>query len=172
MASFRIEHTFNCSEKTFWDQVFFDNEYNQRQFAEALKFSLWKELSREDRGADIYRVVQAAPPIGDLPGPLKAVIGDSAGYEERGTFLKAKNQYTAKVVPNKLADKITVVVKMWTEAKGDNSCLRVAEASVTAKIFGVGGMLEKKMLADMEKSYVKSAAFTNQWLAEKNLTGK
>ena len=50
-------------------------------------------------------------------------------------------------------------------------CLRVAEASVTAKIFGVGGMLEKKMLADMEKSYVKSAAFTNQWLAEKNLAG-
>jgi hypothetical protein len=171
MGSFRIEHTFNCSEKTFWDQVFFDNEYNRRQFSEALRFSLWKELSREDRGADIYRVVQAAPPVDDLPGPLKAVIGDSAGYEERGTYVKATNHYTAKVVPNKLADKLTIEVKMWTQAKGDGACLRVAEATVVAKIFGIGGMLEKKMLADMEKSYVKSAAFTNQWLAEKKLAG-
>jgi hypothetical protein len=171
MPSFRIEHTFDCSEKTFWDQVFFDNEYNRRQFSEALRFSLWKELSREDKGGEIVRVVQAAPPVDDLPGPLKTVIGESAGYEERGTFVKAKNQYLAKVVPNRLADKITIEVKMWTEARGDKSCLRVAEASVTAKIFGVGGMLEKKMLADMEKSYVKSAAFTNQWLKEKNLAG-
>lgn len=171
MPSFRIEHTFDCSEKTFWDQVFFDNEYNRRQFLEALRFSVWKELSREDRGGEIYRVVQAAPPVDDLPGPLKSVIGDSAGYEERGTFDKAKKHYTAKVVPNRLADKITVEVKMWTQPKGEGSCLRVAEATVTAKIFGVGGMLEKKMLADMEKSYVKSAAFTNQWLKEKSLAG-
>jgi hypothetical protein len=132
---------------------------------------LWKELSREDRGAEIYRVVQAAPPVGDLPGPLKTVIGDNAGYEERGTFVKAKSHYTAKVVPNRLADKITIEVKMWTEARGEQSCLRVAEATVTAKIFGVGGMLEKKMLGDMEKSYVKSAAFTNKWLSEKGLSG-
>ncbi len=171
MASFRVEHVFQCSEDVFWDKVFFDDTYNRRQFAEALKFSLWKELSREDRGGEIYRVVQASPPLGDVPGPLRAVIGDSAGYEERGTFDKSKHRYTAKVIPNKLAEKITIEIIMWTEPKGDNACRRVAEGTVTAKIFGVGGLLEKKMIADLEKSYEKSAKFTNDYVRENKLGG-
>ena len=38
-----------------------------------------------------------------------------------------------------------------------------------AKIFGVGGLLEKKMIADLEKSYAKSADFTNAFVAEKGI---
>ena len=41
--------------------------------------------------------------------------------------------------------------------------------SVSAKIFGVGGLLEKKMIADLEKSYEKSATFTNAFVAEKGI---
>ena len=38
-----------------------------------------------------------------------------------------------------------------------------------AKIFGVGGLLEKKLLGDLERSYEKSAAFTNAFVSEKGL---
>ena len=169
MSEIRVEHVFKCSEETFWTKVFFDDEYNRRLFQEILKFPVWRVAKTEERGDEVLRTIEASPPIGDLPGPLKAVVGDNAGYEERGVFNKKTRRYRVQVVPNRMAEKISVVVEMWTEPMGDAQCKRFATATATAKIFGIGGMLEKKMLADLERSYEKSASFTNTFVAEKNL---
>ena len=169
MADARIEHTFNCSADTFWDKVFFDDDYNRRLFKEELRFPVWRELKREDLGNELYRVVEVVPHVGDLPGPLKAVVGEGIGYEEHGTLDKAKQRYRVEVKPNKLADKVSVRLEMFTEPISDKQCKRVVAVSVTAKIFGVGGMIEKRMLSDLEKSYAKSARFTNAFVAEKGL---
>ena len=68
-----------------------------------------------------------------------------------------------------MVDKISVTVEMWTEPLAGAQCKRYARASATAKIFGVGGILEKKLLSDLERSYEKSAGFTNTFIAEKGL---
>jgi hypothetical protein len=68
-----------------------------------------------------------------------------------------------------MADKITIEIAMWTEPSGENKLRRIVEGTVTAKIFGVGGMLEKKMISDLERSYEKTATFTNQFIQEKGL---
>jgi hypothetical protein len=49
----------------------------------------------------------------------------------------------------------------------ETSCRRIVDGSVSAKIFAVGGMLEQRMISDLKKSYEKSAAFTNKFVAEK-----
>ena len=169
MAEIRVEHVFNCSEETFWTKVFFDDDYNQRLFQQTLKFPVWRVLKSEDKGDQVLRTIEASPPIGDLPGALKAVIGDSAGYEERGVFDKKTRRYQVQVVPNRMADKVSVNVEMWTEPVGERQCKRFARATATAKIFGVGGLLEKKLLGDLERSYEKSATFTNTFVSEKGL---
>ena len=169
MAEILVEHVFKCSEETFWTKVFFDDDYNRRLFKEVLKFPVWHVLKTEERGDEVLRTIEASPPVGDLPGPLKAVVGDSAGYEERGVFNRKTRRYRVQVVPNRLSDKISVIVEMWTEPLGEGQCKRFARATATAKIFGVGGMLEKKMLGDLERSYEKSAAFTNTFVGEKGL---
>lgn len=169
MAEIRVEHVFECSEETFWTKVFFDDDYNRRLFQEQLRFPTWRVKKSEEQGDEVRRTIEASPPVGDLPGPLKAVVGDNAGYEERGVFNKKTRRYQVQVVPNRMADKISVNVEMWTEPLGDKRCKRFAKATATAKIFGVGGMLEKKLLADLERSYEKSAAFTNTYVAEKGL---
>jgi hypothetical protein len=169
MPDFRVEHRFNCSEESFWSQVFFDQEYNRRLFLERLKFTGWREIKSEERDDQIHRVVEAVPQIGDLPGPLKAIVGEGVGYEERGVFDRKTHRYTATVVPNRMADKINVRIELSTVADGPDHCKRIAQGSVSAKIFGVGGLLEKKMIGDLEKSYAKSAEFTNAFVAEKNI---
>jgi Protein of unknown function (DUF2505) len=169
MAEISVEHVFKCSADTFWTKVFFDDEYNRRLFQDILKFPVWRVITTEERGDEVLRTIQASPPVGDLPGPVKAVVGDNAGYEERGVFNKKTQRYKVQVVPNRMSDKISVVVEMWTEPLGDAQCKRYARASATAKIFGVGGLLEKKLLGDLERSYEKSAAFTNTFVSEKGL---
>jgi hypothetical protein len=169
MPEFRVEHAFNCSEQTFWSKIFFDQEYNRRLFLERLKFAGWKETKHEERDGKVVRVVEAIPPIGDLPSALKAVVGEGAGYEERGTLDLATNRYTAEVTPNRLAEKISVRIELSTVADGPDRCKRIAKGNVNVKIFGVGGLLEKKMISDLEKSYTKSAEFTNEYIKEKSL---
>ncbi|MDF3066303.1 MAG: hypothetical protein K0R38_1904 [Polyangiaceae bacterium] len=169
MATLEIEHTYNCSEDTFWDRLFLDPEYNERLFKTELKFPVWREVSREERGGALHRVVEVVPYVGELPATLKAVIGEGVGYEERGVLDRAAKTYKVTVVPNKLAEKLSIKVDIWTVADGDKRCKRKVRADASVKIFGVGGAIEKRLLADMERSYQKSAEFTNRYVAEKGL---
>ena len=169
MATLEVEHTFNCSEATFWDRVFLDPEYNERLFKTELKFPVWREVSREERGGTLYRVLEVVPYVGELPGAIKAVVGEGVGYEERGALDRAAKRYKVEVVPNRMAEKISVKVEMSTTPDGDNRCRRKARAEATVKIFGIGGSIEKRLLGDLERSYQKSADFTNRFIAEKGL---
>jgi hypothetical protein len=169
MATLEVEHVFNCAEATYWDRIFLDPEYNERLFKTELKFPVWRELSREERGGVLHRVVEVVPYVGELPGALKAVVGEGIGYEERGVLDRAAKSYKVTVVPNKLADKLSIKVDLWTVADGEQRCKRKARAEAHVKIFGVGGAIEKRMLADLERSYQKSAEFTNRFVAEKGL---
>jgi hypothetical protein len=169
MATLEVEHTFNCSEATFWDKVFLDPEYNERLFKTELKFPVCREVSREERGGALHRVVEVVPYVGELPGAIKAVVGEGIGYEERGVLDRNAKTYKVVVVPNKLAEKLSIKVDIWTVADGENKCRRKVRADVTVKIFGVGGTIEKRMLSDLERSYQKSADFTNRYIAEKGL---
>jgi hypothetical protein len=171
MAAVRIEHTFECSENTFWDKIFFDEEYNRRLFKERLKFPVYEETKREERGEEVHRVIRVVPPIGDLPLALKKVLGDNIGYDERGVFNKSTRHYRIQIVPNKLADKLSVVGELRTQAAGPTAMKRIFEAEVTAKIFGVGGMMEKRIVSDLERSYEASAKFTKNFIEEKGLKG-
>jgi hypothetical protein len=169
MATLQVEHTFNCSEDTFWDRIFLDTEYNERLFKGELKFPVWREVSREERGGALHRVLEVVPYVGELPAALKAVVGEGIGYEERGVLSRAAKTYKVEVVPNRMAEKISVKVEMSTTPEGDNRCRRKARAEATVKIFGVGGTIEKRLLSDLERSYQKSADFTNRFIAEKGL---
>ena len=169
MATLEVEHTFNCSEAAFWDRVFLDPEYNERLFKTELKFPVWREVSREERGGVLYRAIEVVPYVGELPAALKAVVGEGIGYEERGALDRAAKRYKVEVVPNRMADKFKVTVEMSTIADGENRCRRKARAEANVKIFGVGGAIEKRLLGDLERSYQKSADFTNRFISEKGL---
>lgn len=169
MATLEVEHVYNCSEATYWDRIFLDAEYNERLFKTELKFPSWRELSREERGGLIHRVIEVVPYVGELPGPIKAVVGEGIGYEERGVYDRAAKNYKVTVVPNKLADKLNVKVEQWTVPDGEGRCRRKMRGDVNVKIFGVGGAIEKRMLSDLERSYQKTADFTNRFIAEKGL---
>lgn len=169
MADLRIEHTFNCSEDTYWDKVFYDEEYNKRMFLDALGFHEFKVVSLEDTSNGKRRVVEATPEMGDLPGPLKKVVGDGIGYREEAELDRSAKRLTTKVIPNKMGDKIKIEGVIHTEPAGDNKCKRIYTAKVNVKMFGVGGMMEKRILDDMKKSYATAASFTNEFLKEKGL---
>jgi hypothetical protein len=167
MKERRIEHTYDCSAEVFWNQIFLDDEYNRKLFLEELHFESWRVLRSEERGSEIHRVIEAVPRLGDVPAVLKKLLSDGLGYEERGVLDRTAQRYRLEVTPRSLGSKLSIQGELSTTPLGAHSCRRIYVARVDARVFGVGGMIEERILADVEKSYVKAAAFTNRWIAER-----
>jgi hypothetical protein len=166
MSERRFSHVFNVSAADYWDKLFFDPEYNAALFTGRLKFESWVVVKSEETDGEIRRIVEAVPTVGDVPGPIKKLLKSGTKYTEHGVFDKAKREYSVNAHSASLGDRLAVTGVTSTEAISDSQCRRVHVARVEAKIFGVGGMLEKRVLDDMARSYDKAAEFSNQWIAD------
>ena len=169
MKERRIEHTYSCSAEVFWSQIFLDDEYNRKLFIDELHFDSWRVVRSEERGSEVHRVIEAVPRLGDVPGALKRLLSDGLGYEERGVLDRAAQRYRLEVTPRSLASKLSITGEMFTTPLTERSCRRTYLARVEARVFGLAGLIEDRLLGDIEKSYVKSAAFTNRWIADHKL---
>lgn len=170
MTAVRIEHRFDCSVDTFWDRIFFDEAFNRAMYLGHLQFQDWRIIEQRETDAEIIRVVSVIPKVGDLPGAIKSLIGDTLSYTERGTYSKHHRRHHVNVIPSALADKISVTGDTWAEELGPNRCNRIFAGQVSAKIFGVGGIIEKRIIADLQLSYNAGAVFTADYL--KRLTSQ
>lgn len=169
MPEVTLRHEIDTDEDTFWSKIVFDEAFNKKLYEGALKFPGWKLLDSKEDDAKIVRRVQVDPPVGDLPGPVKKVIGDRLAYTEEGTFDKKSKRYSFKVTPSTMADKTKVTGELWAEKVGDKKIRRMCRISVEVKVFMVGGMVEERIMSDLRNSYDNSTAFTNQFIKDNGL---
>jgi hypothetical protein len=169
MPEVTLRHEIDTDEDTFWSKIVFDEAFNKKLYEGALRFPGWKLLDSKEDDAKIVRRVQVDPPVGDLPGPVKKVIGDRLAYTEEGTFDKKTKRYAFKVTPSTLAEKTKVSGELWVEKIGDKKIRRMCRISVEVKVFVVGGMVEDRIMADLRSSYDNSTTYTNQFIRENAL---
>lgn len=169
MPEVTLRHEIDTDEDTFWSKIVFNEEFNKKLYEGALKFPGWKLVDSKEDDAKIVRRVQVDPPVGDLPGPVKKVIGDRLAYTEEGTFDKKTKRYSFKVTPSTMADKTKVSGELWAEKIGDKKIRRMCRISVEVKVFMVGGMVEDRIMQDLRSSYDNSTAYTNQFIKENGL---
>jgi hypothetical protein len=164
MATRRIEHTFACDVDTYWTRFFLDEAFNKKLFLDRLGFSKWVLVKQEPSGDGARRVVEAAPSTDDIPGPLKKLLAGGLGYREEGEWFQSQSRYVVRVTPNSLPDKMDIRGEMRVVAD-DAGCRRIYDADVSVRVFGVGGLLEGRILDDVVKSYEAAAVFTREALA-------
>jgi hypothetical protein len=169
MPEVTLRHEIDTDEDTFWSKICFDEAFNKKLFEGALKFPGWKVLESKEDDTKILRKIQVDPPVGDLPGAVKKVIGDKLAYTEEGTFDKKAKRYSFKVTPSTLAEKTKVSGELWVEKISDKKIRRMCRMSVEVKVFMVGGMVEDRILADLRSSYDNSTSFTNQYIKDNGL---
>src|SRR5918999_1322231 len=105
MPEVTLRHEIDTDEDTFWSKIVFDESFNKKLYEGALKFPGWTLVDMKDTGDKITRRVRVDPPVGDLPGAVKKVIGDRLSYTEEGTFDKKTKRYSFKVTPSTMAEK-------------------------------------------------------------------
>lgn len=166
---YTVRHTFNTDVDTFWDKVFFDEEFNRALFLEHLRFHHYKVLSFErDPDGAVRRKLDCAPPV-EIPAVAKKVIGDATSYVEDGRFDPKAKKWHFNVIPAMGADKVKTSGQFWVEPRGDKKCERIATMDTTVSVFGVGKVVEAFIEKQTRGVYDQAAAFTNQWIQKHGL---
>ena len=163
MATATIQHDFDCGEAALWQVFFFDDEYNRRLYLDTLKFPVWKVLDQKVTDAALERRVEIHPVVENLPGPLKALVGDRFHYIEQGRLDRKTNRYTFRALPSTLAEKTQIAGEMYPERLGETRCRRVIDLKVDIKVMIVGRLAEQKSIDDTRANYDKAAVFTRAY---------
>ncbi len=169
MAEVTLRHEVNTDEDTYWAKCVFDPEFNKKMYEGGLGFPGWNLLDSKQDDATIWRKIRVEPRVGDVPAPVKKVLGDRLSYVEEGTFDKKTKKYSFKVTPSTLAEKSKIQGEMWCEKKGDKKIVRCVRISVEVKVMVVGGMVEQRILSDLRSAWDDGTSFTNDYIAKHGL---
>lgn len=164
---FTVRHTFEGVDvDTFWEKIFFDQEFNRRLYLDELKFETYEvvEQQSEPNGVVTRRVRQT--PRSDAPAVVKKLVGDSVSYIEEGRFDPQTKRWRYSITPSKMADKIRIGGEFWVEPKGENAVERVCTVDLEVKVFGVGKTVEGFIEKQTKDSYEKAASFTQRYIRE------
>lgn len=148
-----------CTVEKFWE-VFFDEAYNRAFYLEEMGFPEMTILEQSETG----RRMRATPKM-DMPKPVMKVLGDRFAYEEHGTFDRAQNLWIWKMVPSTLPDKLLTSGVIRIEARGEG-IRRFDEATLEAKIFGVGKLIESSTEKEIRSAWDREASFLRKWLLD------
>ncbi len=164
MRQINLAHEINCNVETFW-KVFFDKEFNTSLFLKELGFPSYQIVEKTETDTAIIRVIKGQPKMSG-PKAMMKLIGDSFGYQEDGRLDRNTGVFTWKMTPNKLAGKLRCEGTVRAEPLGDDKCKRLADITVEAKVFGIGGVIESNTEKQFREGWDQSASYMNRWLKE------
>jgi hypothetical protein len=143
------------------EELYFDEAFN---IAMCRDNGLQRQvLSLDKKDGRLSRRLKIGPER-ELPAPIKKVIGsDRLEYEERLEYTFGSYEARWVVVPGVLASKVRSEGTIRFRADRD-AVVRTAAGEVEVKILGVGGMIEKVIIGDVERSFVNAAGFTQRWI--------
>lgn len=162
---FVCEHVIRGISQADYEKLYFDEDFNVAMCkAVNLDRSL---IKRDDDGKHLTRHVKVSPRDREVPGPVAKIVGTTkVEYVEQLDYDWGRYRGTWRSISSIMTDKVESSGTLRFEAAGDG-VKRIVDGDVKVKIFGVGGVIERFIIADVEKSYEQAAEFTRRWLAEK-----
>jgi hypothetical protein len=157
-----IEHVFAGLSCAAYEDLFFDETFNT---ALARELRLGRELRRLDRTPE--RVIRHLyyEPVRDPDSPANRVFGTSrAGFTEELDYDRRARRGTWRTVPSRFAERVRTAGTL-DFADSPAGVRRIVHAEVAVTLFGFGRRVERIIAGEIEKTYARSAAFTEAWLA-------
>lgn len=161
---FRTEATFRGINLKDFEALYFNEDFNQAMCERVNLSRTVVKLERDDE--KLHRILRIGPDR-ELPGPVKKVLRtERLEYEERLQYRWGSYEAQWETIPSVMASKVDARGRiLFQDAK--DGVLRVSEGEINVKLLGVGGMIEKLVVADVEKSFKDAADFTQKWIDER-----
>jgi hypothetical protein len=170
MATLTVAHDYDCSAGTFFRQCVLSQRYNEELYA-SLGFPKFEWLELRENGSRSFRKIRVVPSTGVLPAPVKKLVGEGLSYVEEGTFDAETMRFEFRVLPSALGDKADVTGRLWCTDRPGGGVVRHASFDSRVRVFGLGGIIEEKMLENYQRSFDAAARFTRSYLERHGLLG-
>jgi hypothetical protein len=154
---FRFEHEFRGTVEAYW-RAFFDDALTRDQY-ERLGVRELEVVERREDDEALARTLRVVP-ARELPAVLRRLTGASLGYTETTVLDRRAGVATTTVVPDTLADRITIGGRHVVTSPSPGAIVRTFEGSVEVRVAVIGGRIERAIVEDMRRSYAASAAMT------------
>jgi hypothetical protein len=157
-----VRHTFDCTPERFW-QMYWDPEFDAMMRRNA---AVQRELLEERREGDVVVRRLRITPERELPAAASALVGaKKLVYEQENRWDERNNVLHWRVIPTVLPGKLDAHGNFRVNAV-PGGCEQVVEGEINVNVRFVGGQIEKFVVAEVEKSYEKTAATSREWLAK------
>lgn len=158
---FKTDHTFKGITVEEYERLHFNEDF-QTALCQAVKLARRLD-KREDDGKHLSRIVTVGPDR-DIPPAVAKVLGASRiEYSEHLEYTWGSYAGTWKTISSIMTDKVDAYGS-FSFKQTPAGVVRTMEGEVKVKIFGIGGIVEKFVGADIEKSYQQAAEFTQKWI--------
>ncbi len=161
---FACEYSFRGIGRAAYEALYFDEDFNVA-LGDAL--GLGRRLLRLDRdGGTIVRHVRCEPKH------EKGSTADQAFGTSRASFLEeleysfVEHRGTWRTIPNLMTERVRNTGTLEIVDDG-GAARRIVRGEVSVSLFGFGRLVERLVVAEIDKSYAKAATFTEQWLARR-----
>lgn len=158
---FSVTHVFRGITLEEYEQLYFDEAFNEALCSTVKLSRQVIKIDRTDTG--IHREVKVGPDR-EIPKPVAKVLkADRIEYTEHLDYKWGAFKGTWETIPTIMPTKVSTSGTFRFEASGDG-VRRVVDGDISVKILGVGGVVEKFIVADIERSYDDAARFTQRWI--------
>jgi hypothetical protein len=156
-----VRHDFDCSVARYWE-MYWDPEFDEALRRDA---AVQRDLIEErTEGAIQIRRLRFTPDR-ELPSAVAALIGaKKLVYEQENRWDSANNTMHWRVIPTFLQGKFDAKGLFKVVPLGADACQQVVEGEIVVNVPLVGGQIEKAVVAEVQRSYDKTAATCREWL--------
>ena len=162
MIRFTLVHDIHCSTERFWE-LYLDSDFTRALIQDGLGFDDC-DIQSVTRDEGVVRRVMVVRPRIDVPQAVAKVLGPRLSYREEGVYRHDTGTWEWTTRLGVMADKIRMGGSQRVEPAAADRCRRVADLWVDAKIFGLGGLVEKAAEKNMRKGWAESARWMNAWI--------
>ncbi len=163
-------HALDVSPEGFFDDLFFDREFNERLYLEALEMKGFEILSLVAAGDVRSKRIRVTPrPRVEPPAVVRKVLAGELSYTEEGTWRRQDGVYRYRTRTSMAAERIRISGSVRALPAGAGRCERTIEVDIDVALPLVGGQLERFVGEQLRASFDRGALFANEWIGEKGL---
>lgn len=159
----QVRHPFDCTLEQFWE-MYWDDDFDALLRKES---AVQRDVLEERTDGDVLLRRLRVTPERELPGPVALLLGTTKlVYEQENRWDRKNNVLHWRVVPTILPGKLDAQGTFRVEPR-ENGCEQIVEGEIVVNVRFVGGQIEKAVVAEVERSYDRTAATCRTWLGRK-----
>lgn len=142
-------------------ELFFDARFAQATKA-AAGVKLLEEMDRREEGARVHRRIRVVPDR-TVPAPFRALLRDEVAVIEDSVFDRDSLTVEWRSMPSVWSDRLDFSGRTTFCAAGDEVERRIV-GELRVRATGVGGMIERLLVADMKETHARIALLAQRWI--------